>query len=151
MIFISASSCRIMRIRTFFSCHLICAEGSSSDKQGENQERYGDRLAVSMLRRFRTKIVCQQNLGGGTVQFSEHIIGKRTVEVEETTTTLTKTPQGITTAQTKATARKEVPIIRAERLAFELGVVGNIVKAIVVGIGDPGVLTWPVTIWRRRR
>lgn len=115
------------------------------------QERYGDRLAVSMLRRFRTKVVCQQNLDGGTVQFSEHIIGKRTVEVEETTTTLTKTPQGTTTAQTKATARKEVPIIRAERLAFELGVVGDIVKAIVVGIGDPAVLTWPVTIWRRRR
>lgn len=115
------------------------------------QERYGDKLATSILRRFRTKIVCQQNLDGGTVQFSEHIIGTRTVEVEETTTTATRGPQGTTTSQTKASAKKEVPIVRAERLAFELGVFGNKVKAIAVGIGDPALLTWPVTVWRRRR
>lgn len=115
------------------------------------QERYGDKLATSILRRFRTKIVCQQNLDGGTVQFSEHMIGKRTVEVEETTTTATRGPQGTTTSQTKASAKKEVPIIRAERLAYELGVFGNTVKAIAVGIGNPALLTWPVTIWRRRR
>lgn len=115
------------------------------------QERYGDKLATSILRRFRTKIICQQNLDGGTVQFSEHMIGKRTIEVEETTTTETRGPQGTTTAQTRATTRKEVPIVRAERLAYELGVFGNTVKAIAVGIGDPALLTWPVTIWRRRR
>ena len=115
------------------------------------QERYGDKLATSILRRFRTKIVCQQNIDGGAGRFSEDIIGKRTVEVEELTTTLTTTPQGTTTAQTTAKVRKEVLIIRPERLAFELGVVGNTVKAIVVGAGDPGILTWPLTIWRRRR
>ncbi|MGY4598118.1 hypothetical protein ACVWXL_005864 [Bradyrhizobium sp. GM22.5] len=115
------------------------------------QERYGDKLATSILRRFRTKIVCQQNLDGGTVQFSEHMIGKRTVEVEETTTTATRGPQGTTTSQTKAIAKKEVPIVRAERLAYELGVFGNTVKAIAVGIGNPALLTWPVTVWRRRR
>ncbi|MET4519520.1 type IV secretion system DNA-binding domain-containing protein [Bradyrhizobium sp. I1.7.5] len=115
------------------------------------QERYGDKVATSILRRFRTKIICQQNLDGGTVQFSEHMIGKRIVEVEETTTTATTGPQGRTTSQTKASAKKEVPIVRAERLAFELGVFGTTVKAIAVGIGDPALLTWPVTVWRRRR
>jgi Type IV secretion-system coupling protein DNA-binding domain len=115
------------------------------------QERYGDKLATSVMRRFRTKIVCQQNLDGSTVQFSEHIIGKRTIEMEETSTTATSGPQGTTTSQTKTTSRKEVPIVRAERLAYELGVFGNTVKAIAVGIGNPAVLTWPVTVWRRRR
>jgi hypothetical protein len=115
------------------------------------QERYGDKLAASLLRRFRTKIVCQQNLDGGTVQFSEHMIGKRTVEVEGMTTTATTGPRGTTTSQTKASAKKEVPIIRAERLAYELGVFGNTVKAIAVGIGNSALLTWPVTIWRRLR
>jgi hypothetical protein len=115
------------------------------------QERYGDKLATSILRRFRTKVICQQNLDGGTVQFTEHMIGKRTVEMEETTTTTTRGPQGMTTSQTKTSAKKEVPIIRAERLAYELGVFGNTVKAIVVGIGNPALLTWPVTVWRRRR
>ena len=111
------------------------------------QERYGDRLAASMLRRFRTKVICQQNLDGGTVQFSEQMIGKRTVEVEDTTTTETKGPQGTTTSQTKAMTKKEVPIVRAERLAYELGVFGNTVKTIAVGIGNPAMLTWPVTVW----
>jgi hypothetical protein len=115
------------------------------------QERYGDRLATSILRRFRTKIVCQQNLDGGTVRFSEDIIGKRTVEIEKTTTTETQGPQGKTTSKTKSTDHKDVPIMRAERLAYELGVFGKKVKAVVVGIGNPAVLTWPVTIWRRRR
>ena len=115
------------------------------------QERYGDKLAISILRRFRTKIICQQNLDGGTVQFSEQIIGKRTVEVEETTTTEARGPQGIMTSQTKTNAKKEVPIIRAERLAYELGVFGNTVKAIAVGIGNPALLTWPVTVWLARR
>jgi type IV secretory pathway TraG/TraD family ATPase VirD4 len=72
------------------------------------QERYGDKLATSILRRFRTKIVCQQNLDGGTVQFSEHIIGKRTVEVEETPTTETRGPQGTTTSKTETSAKKEL-------------------------------------------
>lgn len=115
------------------------------------QERYGDHIASSMLRRFRTKIVCQQNLDGGTVRFSEDIVGKRTVEIEQTTTTETQGPQGNTTSKTKSTDHKEVPIIRAERLAYELGVFGKTVKAIVVGIGNPAVLTWPVTIWPPRR
>jgi type IV secretory pathway TraG/TraD family ATPase VirD4 len=115
------------------------------------QERYGDRLATSILRRFRTKIVCQQNLDGGTAQFSEQLIGKRTVEIEETTTTRATGLQGPTTSTTTATTKKEVLIVRAERLAFELGVFGNKVKAIVVGIGNPALLTWPVTIWQRHR
>jgi hypothetical protein len=115
------------------------------------QERYGDRLATSILRRFRTKIVCQQNLDGGTAQFSEQLIGKRTVEIEETTTTRATGLQGPTTSTTTATTKKEVLIVRAERLAFELGVFGNKVKAIVVGIGNPALLTWPVNIWLRHR
>jgi len=104
-----------------------------------------------MLRRFRTKIVCQQNLDGGTVRFSEEVIGKRTVEIEEKTTTKTRGAQGTTTSETTASAKKEVPIIRAERLAYELGVFGNKVKAILVGAGDPALLTWPMTVWRTRR
>jgi hypothetical protein len=115
------------------------------------QERYSDKIATSMLRRFRTKIVCQQNLDGGTVRFSEDIIGKRTVEVEERTTTKASGPQGATTSETTAMAKKEVPIVRAERLAYELGVFGDTVKAIAVGIGNPALLIWPVTVWRRRR
>lgn len=115
------------------------------------QERYSDKISTSMLRRFRTKIVCQQNLDGGTVRFSEDIIGKRTVEVEERTTTKARSPQGATTSETTAMAKKEVPIVRAERLAYELGVFGDTVKAIVVGVGNPSLLTWPITVWRRRR
>lgn len=115
------------------------------------QERYGDRQAISMLRRFRTKIVCQQNLDGATVRFTEEIIGKRTVEVAKTTSTTTKGPQGVTTSVTTTTEEKEVPIIRAERLAYELGVAGMTVKAILVGAGNPAMLDWPVTIWLPRR
>lgn len=115
------------------------------------QERYGDRQAISMVRRFRTKIICQQNLDGATVRFSEEIIGKRTVEVEKTTNTTTKGREGTTTSKTTTTEEKEVPIIRAERLAYELGVADVRVKAILVGAGNPAMLDWPVTIWLPRR
>lgn len=93
----------------------------------------------------------RQNLDGGTVRLSEDVIGKRTVETTATTTTTTKGPQGKTTSETKAAERKEVPIIRAERLAYELGVFGRTVKALVAGAGNPAIVRWPVTIWSRRR
>jgi hypothetical protein len=44
-----------------------------------------------------------------------------------------------------------VPSIRGERLAHDLGVFGNRVKAIVAGVEDPVELEWPVTVWPRRR
>lgn len=115
------------------------------------QERYGDRQAVSMLRRFRTKIVCQQNLDGATVRFSEDTIGKRTVAVEKDTNTTTIGREGTTRSKTTTTEEMEVPIIRAERLAYELGVADMKVKAILVGAGNPAMLDWPVTIWLPRR
>ncbi|MCW5688236.1 MAG: type IV secretion system DNA-binding domain-containing protein [Pseudolabrys sp.] len=115
------------------------------------QERYGDRQAISILRRFRTKIVCQQNLDGATVRFSEEVIGKRTVEVEKITSTTTKGREGTATSKTTTTEEKEVPIIRAEHLADELGVADMKVKAILVGAGNPAMLEWPVIIWRPRR
>jgi len=115
------------------------------------QERYGDRQAISMVRRFRTKIICQQNLDGATVRFSEETIGKRTVEVEKDTRTTTIGREGTTRSKTTTTEEKEVPIIRAERLAYELGVADMKVKAILVGAGNPAMLDWPVTIWLPRR
>lgn len=114
------------------------------------QEIYGDRIAKIMVGKFRTKIICQQNLDGSTARFSENIIGKRTIEVERTSTTKTDGPQ-VKPTSTTADEQKEVPIVRGERLAYELGVVGNRVKAIVVGAGDPALLKWPVTVWPRRR
>ena len=110
------------------------------------QERYGDKLATSVVRRFRTNIVCQHNLDGGTAQFSEHIIRQADRRGRGDHHDRNERCAGPETSQTKTTAKKEVPIVRAGRLAYEFGVFGNTVKVIAFGIGNPALLTWPVTV-----
>jgi len=112
---------------------------------------YGELETKTILKRFRTKIICQQVLDGDTDEFSKSYIGKRTViDVGESEST-TNGKDGISTTNAKNGQRIEVPSIRGERLAHDLGVFGNRVKAIVAGVEDPVELEWPVTIWPRRR
>ncbi len=112
---------------------------------------YGNEEAKTILKRFRTKIVCQQVLDADTDDFSMAHIGKRTV-IETTETKSTTTVKGVTTTTfTRNEANKEVPSIRGERLAYDLGVLGDRVKAIVAGMEDPVEVEWPLTIWPRRR
>jgi hypothetical protein len=112
---------------------------------------YGEMETATILKRFRTKIICQQVVDGDTDAFSKAYIGKRTViDVTENHST-TVDRNGTSTTSAKNTQEKEVPSIRGERLAYELGVYGSGVKAIVAGVEDPVLLEWPVTIWQRRR
>lgn len=112
---------------------------------------YGNEEAKTILKRFRTKIICQQVLDADTDEFSMAHIGKRTV-IETTETKSTTTVKGVTTttfAHNKA--NKDVPSIRGERLAYDLGVFGSRVRAIIAGMEDPVEVEWPLTIWPRRR
>lgn len=112
---------------------------------------YGNEEAKTILKRFRTKIVCQQVLDADTDEFSMAHIGKRTV-IETTETKSTTTVKGVTTtAITRNETNKEVPSIRGERLAYDLGVLGDRIKAIIAGMEDPVEAEWPLTIWPRRR
>jgi hypothetical protein len=112
---------------------------------------YGELETKTILKRFRTKIICQQVLDGDTDEFSKSYIGKRTViDVGESQST-TRGKDGLSTTTAKNDQRIEVPSIRGERLAHDLGVFGNRVKAIVAGVEDPVELEWPVTVWPRRR
>lgn len=112
---------------------------------------YGDLETATILKRFRTKVICQQVVDGNTDEFSKSYIGKRTVidVTESRSTTVDK--NGTTTTTAKNNLEKEVPSIRGERLAHELGVYGTRVKAIIAGVEDPVLIEWPVTIWPRRR
>lgn len=112
---------------------------------------YGEMETTTILKRFRTKIICQQVIDGETDEFSRSYIGTRTVidVTENHSTTVDKNGASTTTA--KNNQEKEVPSIRGERLAHELGVYGTRVKAIVAGVEDPVLLEWPLTIWPRRR
>ena len=112
---------------------------------------YGNEEAKTILKRFRTKIVCQQVLDADTDDFSMAHIGKRTI-IETTETKSTTTVKGVTTtAVTRNETNKEVPSIRGERLAYDLGVHGDRVRAIIAGMEDPVEVEWPLTIWPRRR
>lgn len=112
---------------------------------------YGNEEAKTILKRFRTKIVCQQVLDADTDAFSMAHIGKRTV-IETTETKSTTTAKGVTTSTvTRNETHKEVPSIRGERLAYDLGVYGDRVRAIIAGMEDPVEVEWPLTIWPRRR
>lgn len=112
---------------------------------------YGNEEAKTILKRFRTKIVCQQVLDADTDDFSMAHIGKRTI-IETTETKSTTTVKGVTTtAVTRNETHKEVPSIRGERLAYDLGVYGDRVRAIIAGMEDPSEVEWPLTIWPRRR
>jgi hypothetical protein len=112
---------------------------------------YGEMETATILKRFRTKIICQQVVDGDTDEFSKSYIGKRTViDVTENHST-TVDRNGTSTTSARNSQEKEVPSIRGERLAHELGVYGTRVKAIIAGIEDPVLLEWPLTIWPRRR
>lgn len=112
---------------------------------------YGNEEAKTILKRFRTKIICQQVLDADTDDFSIAHIGKRTV-IETTETKSATTVKGVTTtAVTRNETNKEVPSIRGERLAYDLGVHGDRIRAIIAGMEDPIEAEWPLTIWPRRR
>jgi hypothetical protein len=111
---------------------------------------YGGDQAVSLLKRFRTKIICQQNQDDATDQLSRKIIGMRTVRIDQTNQTKTTGKDGETRSTSTTRQEKEVPIVRGERLAYDLGVVGNKVRALVVGLGDIIEIDWPLRIWPQR-
>jgi type IV secretion system coupling TraD/TrwB family protein len=115
------------------------------------QIHYGELEASTILKRFRTKIICQQVLDGDTDEFSKSYVGKRVVIDPTESQSTTTDKNGTSTTTAKNNHEKEVPSIRGERLAHDLGVFGNRVKAIVAGIEDPVELEWPVTIWAPRR
>ena len=115
------------------------------------QIHYGELEASTILKRFRTKIICQQVLDGDTDEFSKSFVGKRVVIDPSESESTTTDKNGTSTTTAKNDQEKEVPSIRGERLAHDLGVFGNRVKAVVAGVEDPVELEWPVTIWPRRR
>jgi hypothetical protein len=123
----------------------------ASVQEYEQLSVYGKDEAKSILKRFRTKIICQQVLDEAIDQFSMAYIGKKTVIDVTQTTSKATTRQGTTLTNTTNETLREVPCIRGERLAFDLGVSGNRVKAVIGGIEDPVEMTWPITIWPRRR
>jgi hypothetical protein len=112
---------------------------------------YGELEARTILKRFRTKIICQQVLDGDTDEFSKAHIGKRVVIDPTESRSTTTDKNGTITTTSISNNEKEVPSIRGERLAHDLGVFGNRVKAVVAGVEDPVELEWPVTIWPPRR
>jgi hypothetical protein len=112
---------------------------------------YGELETKTILKRFRTKIICQQVLDADTDEFSKAYIGKRTVIDETESRSRTVDKDGVSTTTANNEHEKEVPSIRGERLASDLGVFGHRVKAIVAGIEDPVELEWPVTVWPPRR
>jgi hypothetical protein len=115
------------------------------------QIHYGELEARTILKRFRTKIICQQVLDGDTDEFSKSYVGKRVVIDPTESQSTTTDKNGASTTTAKNDHEKEVPSIRGERLAYDLGVFGNRVKAVVAGVEDPVELEWPVTVWPRRR
>lgn len=123
----------------------------ASVQEYEQLSMYGKDEAKSILKRFRTKIICQQVLDEAIDQFSMAHIGKKTVIDVTETTSMATTRQGNTVTKSTNETLREVPCIRGERLAFDLGVGGNRVKAVIAGIVDPVEMEWPITIWPRRR
>lgn len=112
---------------------------------------YGELEARTILKRFRTKIICQQVLDDETDAFSKAFIGKKTVVSVTESRTITNDKEGRSRTTSQNDQHLEVPSVRGERLAHDLGVFGNRVRAIVAGAEDPVQLEWPVTIWPRRR
>lgn len=109
---------------------------------------YGDLPAKSLIKRFRTRIVCQQIYDRSTEDLSADMLGTRSVMVEQETTTSGKSQ---TRSRSVARVEKEVPVVSSRHLAFKIGVLGNRVRAIVAGFEDPVEIDWPLTIWRKRR
>ena len=111
---------------------------------------YGADMATSLLKRFRTKIVCQQNQDAATDELTRTLIGMRTVRIEQTSETTTKGKDGVSTSTARTKQEKEVPVVRGERLAYGLGVFDNKVRALIVGLGDIVQIDWPLTVWSKR-
>ena len=105
----------------------------------------------SIRQRFRLKIFCSQTAGPETLKIASETIGKRRVEDRTFTTTITRGPQGKTEQVAENRRIDEVPIVSPDYLAQELGVRGDRVRAILVGLQDPLELEWPLRIWENRR
>jgi hypothetical protein len=127
---------------------IICA---SIQEIEQLKIHYGELEARTILKRFRTKIICQQVLDDETDAFSKAFIGKKTVVSVTESQTITKDKDRRSTTTSQNEQHSDVPSVRGERLAHDLGVFGNRVRAIVAGAEDPVQLEWPVTIWPRRR
>lgn len=127
---------------------IICA---SIQEVEQLKIHYGELEARTILKRFRTKIICQQVLDDETDAFSKAFIGKKTVISVTESRTITNDKDGRSRTTSQNDQHSEVPSVRGERLAHDLGVFGNRVRAIVAGAEDPVQLEWPVTIWPRRR
>ena len=115
------------------------------------EEHYGKNLATSFLKRFRLKIIAQQNQDQATEDLSRRLIGTRTARVGQKSSAETTTSEGTSRSSTTSDQDIEVPIVRPDYLAYGLGVTREKVSAIVVGLGDVVQLEWPVTIWNPRR
>lgn len=111
---------------------------------------YGD-FAESIKLRFRLKIFCAQTPGPQTTEVARNSIGLRRVEELTYDKTVTSGPQGRT--EQVATNRRidEVPIVTEHYLAHQLGIKGNRVRAILVGLPEVLQFDWPIRIWRKRR
>lgn len=111
---------------------------------------YGD-FAESIKLRFRLKIFCAQTPGPQTTEVARKTIGLRRVEEITYDKTVTWGPQGRT--EQVATNRRidEIPIVSEHYLAHRLGIKGNRVRAILVGLPEVVQFDWPLRVWRKRR
>ncbi|MGA0534082.1 type IV secretion system DNA-binding domain-containing protein [Hansschlegelia sp. KR7-227] len=110
---------------------------------------YGELQAKSLMKRFRTRIVCQQTLDGDTEELSADVMGTRTVLVDQETRSTDG--EGAKTSRTVAKVEKDVPVVSGRHLAYELGVRDGKVRAIVAGFENPVESNWPMTTWPKRR
>jgi hypothetical protein len=111
---------------------------------------YGD-FSESIKLRFRLKIFCAQTPGPPTTEIAKAAIGVHRVEEINYDKTITRGPQG-RTEQVAATRRiDEVPIVPERYLAHQLGVRGNRVRAILVGLPEVLQFDWPLQVWSKRR
>lgn len=111
---------------------------------------YGDEAKV-LKRRFRLKVICAQTPGPELRELSETLIGKRRVIHRRYTKTVTTGAQG-SSSQTSVQERvDEIPIVNEHHLVRKLGVHGQSVRAVLVGLDAVVQLHWPLRIWPKQR
>jgi type IV secretory pathway TraG/TraD family ATPase VirD4 len=111
---------------------------------------YGD-FAESIKLRFRLKIFCAQTPGPQTTEVARNTIGLHRVEEITYDKTVTWGPQGRTEQVASNRRIDEVPIVSEHYLAHQLGIRGNRVRAILVGLPEVLQFDWPLRVWRKRR
>ena len=76
-------------------------------------------------------------------------MGTKTVLVDQETRSTNG--EGAKSSHTIAKVEKEVPVVSSRHLAYELGVRGEKIRAIVVCFENPVEADWPMTTWPKRR